>query len=106
MENRDPEEVKAFGMAGLLHDVGKIFIPDYLLRSRRDLSRNEFGRIRKHLANGFKMLENSEFDPWILMTARDHHERMDGSGYPQGKTGDRIKTAVEFSAGLYCCFCI
>lgn len=90
MENRDPEEIKAFGLAGLLHDVGKIFIPDYLLRSRRDLSRNEFGRIRKHPVTAYKMLENTEFDPWVLEAARDHHERMDGSGYPQGKTGDRI----------------
>ncbi|MCG8637929.1 MAG: HD domain-containing protein [Desulfobacterales bacterium] len=86
----DRETVKMYGLAGLLHDVGKIFIPDYLLNAPRDLTLKEKKKIRKHSETGFRLLKPRDLDDEILTAVRDHHERLDGSGYPQGKAGDSL----------------
>ncbi len=95
---RDRDTVKMYGLAGLLHDVGKIFIPDYLLNAPRDLTPKEKKKIRKHTETGFRLLKPRAVDEEILTAVRDHHERLDGSGYPQGKVGESLSEMARVLA--------
>lgn len=97
-EQMGRDMIRGYGLAGLLHDVGKVFVPEYVLRTTRDLTDGEYLRIRKHPAVGFKMLEPCEFGSEVLLAARDHHERLDGSGYPRGKTGDSLSDIAKLIA--------
>ena len=71
-------------MLGLLHDVGKIGIPNGLLNKPGTLTDDEFAQIRKHSAMGASILKNIENDPKFEQCAMYHHERYDGTGYPTG----------------------
>lgn len=77
-------------IAGLVHDIGKISIPaEYLTKPTR-LSAAEFSIIQTHPSNGYNILKNVDF-PWpIAEVAHQHHERINGSGYPNGLKGDEI----------------
>lgn len=76
-----------FGLAALLHDIGKLGIPEELLKSPRKLTEEEFRTIKKHPMNAIALLERSGMNlPKIRDAATEHHEKMDGSGYPMGKT--------------------
>ncbi|MBM3249869.1 MAG: CHASE2 domain-containing protein [Candidatus Omnitrophica bacterium] len=89
------EEKEKLKKAALLHDLGKIGIPDAILHKKGALDKDEFDLIRKHEIIGVKILEPlKEFKdilPWILY----HHERWDGSGYPQGLKGEAIPRAAQ-----------
>ena len=77
-------------LAGLVHDVGKIRIPAEILSKPGQLSALEYQMIQGHALSGFEILHGVEF-PWpIAETAYQHHERLDGSGYPRGLRGDDI----------------
>lgn len=77
--------------AGLLHDVGKIFVPVEMLTKPGQLTQDEFATIRSHPQAGYEILKNIEF-PWpIAEIVLQHHERMNGSGYPSGLEGDEIR---------------
>ncbi len=81
---------KGLYYAGLVHDLGKISIPAELLSSPGWLCNEAMGLIRKHPESGYNILKNVEF-PWpIADMVYQHHERMDGSGYPRGLCGDAI----------------
>jgi len=78
-------------VAGLLHDLGKIFIPIEILTKPGQLTPDEFAAIKNHPKAGYDILKNIEF-PWpIADVVLQHHERMDGSGYPSGLKGDDIR---------------
>ncbi|HIJ54919.1 MAG TPA: HD domain-containing protein [Deltaproteobacteria bacterium] len=79
------DDMKLFGLMGLLHDVGKVDIPDEILSAPRKLSNDEFETIKKHPRRGWQMLKECNFDHTIPTCALEHHERLDGSGYPEGK---------------------
>jgi hypothetical protein len=80
-------------LASLLHDVGKIGIPDDVLKSPGKLDRVNWSLIEGHCYNGYKILKNiDEFDE-LATVVLHHHERYDGSGYPRGLVGDRIPLA-------------
>lgn len=77
-------------IAGLVHDVGKIGIPSEILTKPSRLSTAEYDLIKTHAENSYLLLRDIEF-PWpIAVVAYQHHERIDGSGYPQGLKGDQI----------------
>ncbi len=84
---RSVEETKQFGLAALLHDLGKTEIPGEILTANRALTDNEFATMKKHPSLGFEILKVTGID---LKTATEgsleHHEKLDGSGYPNGKT--------------------
>jgi PAS domain S-box-containing protein len=85
------DQVKGIWMGAKIHDIGKIKIPAELLSKPTRLSRAEFEFIKLHPKAGFDILKGIEF-PWpITQMVYQHHERMDGSGYPQGLKGEEIQ---------------
>ncbi len=91
MGHRDPEELSLICQAGLLHDVGKIYIPSEILNKKTQLSPTEWGMIRLHPELGRRHLEKfRNIHPLIVTVTRQHHERLDGSGYPARLKGDQI----------------
>jgi len=77
-------------VAGMLHDVGKITIPAEILSKPGRLTEMEFELIKGHSQAGFDILKTIHF-PWLVAEmARQHHERQDGSGYPEGLSGEQI----------------
>ena len=84
------DQIKGVHMAATIHDVGLINIPFELLSKPRQLTGQEFDYYKIHPKVGYNILKNIEF-PWpIAQVVLQHHERMDGSGYPQGLSGDDI----------------
>jgi putative nucleotidyltransferase with HDIG domain len=86
--------VERIRLAGILHDIGKIGVPDSILRKPGALDEHEWAVMRKHAETGARILESGSLEDvrgWVLA----HHERPDGTGYPYGLPGDRI--AVEAS---------
>ena len=85
----EDETVTLIGFAGLLHDVGKVGVPDSVLYKDVALTDEERARLREHAPLGAQILSStamSEILPWV----RHHHERWDGSGYPDGLAGEQI----------------
>lgn len=84
------EKMDGLRMAGSIHDIGKLFIPAEILARPAKLSELEFSLMKEHSCSGYEMLKEVEF-PWPLaQIIHQHHERMDGSGYPQNLKGDEI----------------
>lgn len=92
--------------ATLLHDVGKLGIPDTILEKPTQLSAEEFDRVKAHPGYGYEMLRGISSFQEIALLAREHHERLDGSGYPLCLTGEdlsmesRILATVDTYAAL------
>ncbi|GAC1660124.1 MAG: hypothetical protein NVS4B13_07740 [Candidatus Elarobacter sp.] len=80
------EEAVVLGQAGLFHDVGKLHIRSTLLNARHDLSEAEWRILRAHAARGEQML-HAQGAVALAKIVRSHHERIDGSGYPDGLRG-------------------
>ncbi len=83
-------DIKMFGLMGLLHDVGKIYVDDEILNVKKELTSREKKLLWKHTEHGFRILKELNFDEKIILGALEHHERIDGSGYPDGKIGDEM----------------
>ena len=84
------EQVEGIRMAGLIHDVGKIQIPIEILIKPDHLSKIEFVMIKMHPQIGYEIVQAIEFPYPLAMIILQHHERMDGSGYPSGLLGEHI----------------
>lgn len=84
------EETKKIGLAGLFHDVGKIYIPNKILNSPRNLTPEEFEVMKEHPMLGLKNLDKNKIYPEVVHGILEHHEKLNGSGYPQGLKGDEI----------------
>jgi putative nucleotidyltransferase with HDIG domain len=83
-------QTNALRLAGLIHDIGKIRVPSEILTNPDGLSEAEFNMIKMHPLVGYEILSTIEF-PWpIAQIVYQHHERMDGSGYPSGLSGEDI----------------
>ncbi len=86
----DEREISAVRLGAYLHDVGKIRVPRAILNKPGRLTADEFEVIQMHPIWGLELLEGVEF-PWdVRPTVRWHHEKCDGSGYPDGLSGDEI----------------
>jgi HD-GYP domain-containing protein (c-di-GMP phosphodiesterase class II) len=86
-----PEHVSALALAGLLHDVGMAFIPREIKLKQGRLTPEEFLEIKTHCQRGHALLAGQAgFAPEALRAVAEHHERLDGSGYPQGLKGREI----------------
>ncbi len=84
------EQVEGIRMAGLIHDVGKIQIPIEILIKPDHLSEIEFVMIKMHPQIGYEIVHAIEFPYPVAMIVLQHHEKMDGSGYPSGLLGEHI----------------
>ncbi len=83
-------QVTGIYVAGLLHDVGKVSVPTEILTKPGKINASEFDIIKNHCRVGYDILRKINF-PWPVTTAvLQHHERLDGSGYPQGLSGNDI----------------
>ena len=87
---RPPEEVKQFGRAALLHDLGKIAIPDAILRKNGKLSSQEWRVMETHVWVGFSLLRRIQALSEVAEIVLSHHERFDGRGYPRALKGEEI----------------
>lgn len=83
-------EVSSIKTAGLLHDVGMIAVPDAVVNKPGELTREEFRAVAAHPVRGAEILEPMQHLGPVTRYVREHHERLDGSGYPDGKRGDEI----------------
>ena len=84
------QQVEGVRVAGYLHDVGKIAVPAEILSKPGRLSPTEFALVKQHAQQGYEILKTAAF-PWpVAEAAWAHHERLDGSGYPHGLTGDQM----------------
>ena len=92
------EEQEQIYMTGLMHDVGKIGIPGNVLNKPGPLTDEEFDLIKTHTTMGASILENIEETPELASVARYHHERYDGTGYPEGLKGDEIPVFARIVA--------
>jgi PAS domain S-box-containing protein/putative nucleotidyltransferase with HDIG domain len=86
-----PEEKKdLIRMGSLIHDIGKIYIPAEILTRPVQLNNIEFSMMQAHTTVGYNILKKVDFIPSVVNMVYQHHERMDGSGYPKGIPGDQI----------------
>jgi len=92
------DTIEGIRMAGSIHDIGKLSIPAEILSKPTKLSENEFSLIKEHARKGYEMLKDVE-SPWPLAEiVYQHHERMDGSGYPRNLKGDEILMEARIMA--------
>ncbi|MDH5781744.1 MAG: PAS domain S-box protein [Dehalococcoidia bacterium] len=90
--------VERLYLNGLLHDIGKISIPTSILTKPGELAEEEWALIRAHTKQGYNILKDANL-PWpVADVALQHHERLDGSGYPDGITGDKLSLEVSILA--------
>ena len=84
------DRIKGVQLGSLIHDIGKIYIPSEILNRPGKLTDPEFQLIKSHSQVGFDIIKDIQF-PWpVAEMIHQHHERLDGSGYPQGLKGDEI----------------
>lgn len=93
-----PSEAAAVYNIGLLHDIGKITIPDEILNKPGRLTDEEFKIMKQHSINGYDILKEIEAAPELALGAGYHHERIDGRGYPFGKKAGEIPPVAQIIA--------
>ena len=92
------DKIEGIRMAGSIHDIGKLSIPAEILSKPTKLTNIEFSLIKEHSLSGYEMLKNVE-SPWPLaQIVYQHHERMNGSGYPRNLKGDEILIEARIMA--------
>ena len=93
--NFSEEEQKKIYYCGLLHDIGKISIADEIINKNGSLTDEEYQEIKNHPVAGWNILHTIDEFPELAQVARWHHERYDGRGYPDGKTGGEVPLYVR-----------
>jgi putative nucleotidyltransferase with HDIG domain len=98
----DPRELKAMEAGALLHDIGKLAVPDYVLAKPSALTPAEFETMKKHASMGARILTAVDFPYPIVPIVRHHHEQWDGGGYPDGLVGAEIPLGARILAVVDC----
>ena len=96
------DEVEGLKTAALLHDIGKLAVPEHILSKPGPLTQEEFQRMKIHPQLGAEILENVPFPYPVVPLVRCHHERWDGKGYPAGLSGDQIPLGARILAAVDC----
>jgi HD-GYP domain-containing protein (c-di-GMP phosphodiesterase class II) len=95
----EPKEIKALGVGGLLHDIGKVSVPLTLLNKPGALTEAEFEIMKTHVAHGDRILRDTHgIDEFSICVCQHHHERLDGTGYPHGLRGNEISKFGQIAA--------
>lgn len=89
------DQVRTIYIAGLLHDIGKISIPEYILRKTEQLTAEEYRIMRDHVNNSVDMIRHLPNMDYVIPAVLGHHERWDGQGYPRGIHGDEIPVSAR-----------
>ncbi len=96
------EEIEALRAGALLHDIGKIAVPDSILRKPGKLTAAEFAEMKLHTVVGAQILSRVEFPYPVVPVVRHHHERWDGKGYPDGLHGEEIPLTARILSVVDC----
>jgi len=99
----DRGELFQLALAGLLIDIGKLYMPDSLLRKSSDLDSDERAEARQHIEHGLAILEDNHLSSDIIAAVQYHHERYNGCGYPEQLTGTDIPLYARI-AGIVDCY--
>jgi diguanylate cyclase (GGDEF)-like protein/putative nucleotidyltransferase with HDIG domain len=97
-----PEEIEAVRAAALLHDIGKLAIPEHIINKPGRLTREEFEKMKIHPIVGAEILQRVAFPYPVAPIVRSHHERWDGTGYPDGLKGEEIPRGARVLAAVDC----
>lgn len=100
--NLSLDEIEALRAAALLHDIGKLAIPEQIINKPGKLSREEFEKMKVHPIVGAEILERVAFPYPVAPIVRSHHERWDGSGYPEGLSGENIPIGARILSAVDC----
>ena len=84
------EDIELATLCGMLHDIGKLVIPDFIIKKPAKLTEEEFSIIKTHPYEGYKILRSQNVNDHVCNAALMHHERCDGTGYPLGLVGNKI----------------
>ena len=95
-------EIQAIEAGALLHDVGKLAIPEHILNKPAKLTPAEFERMKEHAEIGAQILSSIDFPYPVVPIVRHHHERWDGAGYPQGLAGENIPIGARILSVVDC----
>jgi diguanylate cyclase (GGDEF)-like protein/putative nucleotidyltransferase with HDIG domain len=96
------EEIEALRAASLLHDIGKLAVPEHIINKPGKLTPEEFEKMKIHPIVGAEILERVNFPYPVVPIVRAHHEKFDGSGYPFGLKGDEIPIGARILACVDC----
>ncbi len=97
-----PEDIEALCAAALLHDIGKLAVPEHIINKPGRLTPEEFEKMKIHPIVGAEILERVAFPYPVAPIVRSHHERWDGTGYPDGLKGDQIPKGARVLAAVDC----
>jgi len=92
------EDVRILTLSGLLHDIGKVSIPDEILNKPGKLTDEEFEIMKSHVNAGYDILKEKNIDPRVKEACLLHHEKCNGTGYPFGLTNDKIPVYAKIIA--------
>ncbi len=92
------DQIQTLANAAELHDIGKLAIPDRILRAERSLTEDEWALMRQHPQRGVRMIQHIGFLKSTLEIILYHHERLDGRGYPEGRSGEAIPLGARILA--------
>lgn len=96
------EQIEALRAAALLHDIGKLAVPEQIINKPGKLTPEEFEKMKVHPIVGAEILERVAFPYPVAPIVRSHHERWDGSGYPEGLAGEAIPVGARILAAVDC----
>jgi len=96
------EELEALNIAALLHDIGKLGIPDHILLKPGSLTTPEWDKMKTHALIGAEMLTRMHFPALVTDIVKTHHEKWDGTGYPYGISGDDIPIGARILSTVDC----
>jgi putative nucleotidyltransferase with HDIG domain len=99
---RDTNQLQALEASALLHDTGKLAIPEHILNKPGKLTRGEFDKMKEHASVGADILSSIQFPYPVVPIVRHHHESWDGSGYPDGLKGIEIPVGARILAVVDC----
>jgi len=97
-----PEDLEHLNVAALLHDIGKLGIPDHILLKPGPLSPEEWEKMKTHPVSGAEMLARMNFPEPVLQIVATHHEKWDGKGYPRGLKGEEIPIGARILSAVDC----